>query len=113
MSDRISGTGADREIVVVTGASSGIGAATARELAGRGFHVLAGVRDKDADALRAMNIEPIMLDITDEAEIAALVQRITHDPVRRRVRALVNNAGMAVNAPWKRTRCPSGGGCST
>ena len=33
-----------REILVVTGASTGIGAATARELARRGFHVLAGVR---------------------------------------------------------------------
>ncbi len=64
-----------REIVVVTGASAGIGAATARELAGRGFHVLAGVRRcNDADALRVTNLEPVMLDITNEAEIAALVR---------------------------------------
>jgi NAD(P)-dependent dehydrogenase (short-subunit alcohol dehydrogenase family) len=56
---------------------TGIGAATARELARRGFHVLAGVRrGTDADALRATNLEPIMLDITNEAEIAALVKRI-------------------------------------
>ena len=89
-----------REIVVVTGASSGIGAATARELARRGFHVLAGVRrDTDADALRATNLEPVTLDITNEAEIASLVKRITDDPERRPLRALVNNAGMAVNAP--------------
>ena len=89
-----------REIAVVTGASSGIGAATARELAHRGFHVLAGVRrDVDADALRITNIEPCMLDITNEAEIAALVQRIAGDPERRPLRALVNNAGLAVNAP--------------
>jgi NADP-dependent 3-hydroxy acid dehydrogenase YdfG len=33
-----------RELAVVSGASTGIGAATSRELAGRGFHVLAGVR---------------------------------------------------------------------
>ena len=66
-----------REILVVTGASTGIGAATARELARRGFHVLAGVRrGTDADALRATNLEPIMLDITNQAEIAALVKRI-------------------------------------
>ena len=89
-----------REILVVTGASTGIGAATARELARRGFHVLAGVRrGTDADALRATNLEPIMLDITNEAEIAALVKRITDDPERRPVRALVNNAGIGVNAP--------------
>jgi len=89
-----------REIVVVTGASTGIGAATARELARRGFHVLAGVRrGTDADALRATNLEPIMLDITNEAEIAALVKHITDDPERRPLRALVNNAGIGVNAP--------------
>ena len=74
-----------REILVVTGASTGIGAATARELARRGFHVLAGVRRAaDADALRATNLEPIMLDITNQAEIAALVKHITDDPERRR-----------------------------
>lgn len=89
-----------REIVVVTGASTGIGAATARELAGRGFHVLAGVRrDADADALRATNLEPTKLDITCETDIAALAQRITGDPERRPLRALVNNAGIGVNAP--------------
>jgi NAD(P)-dependent dehydrogenase (short-subunit alcohol dehydrogenase family) len=89
-----------REILVVTGASTGIGAATARELARRGFHVLAGVRrGNDADALRATKLEPIMLDITNEAEIAALVKRITDDPGRWPLRALVNNAGIGVNAP--------------
>ena len=89
-----------RELFVVTGASTGIGAATARELAKRGFHVLAGVRrGTDGDALRATNLEPIMLDITNEAEIAALVKRIADDPERRPLRALVNNAGLAVNAP--------------
>ena len=85
---------------MVTGASTGIGAATARELARRGFHVLAGVRrGTDADALRATNLEPVMLDITNEAEIAALSERITDDPERRPLRALVNNAGIGVNAP--------------
>jgi NAD(P)-dependent dehydrogenase (short-subunit alcohol dehydrogenase family) len=86
------------ELVVVTGASTGIGAATARELAKRGFHVLAGVRrDADADAIRSANVEPSRLDITNEAEIATLVKRIADD--RRPLRALVNNAGIQVNAP--------------
>ena len=89
-----------REIVVVTGASAGIGAATARELAKRGFHVVAGVRrGADANSLRTANLEPVMLDITNEAEIAALVTHITNDPERRPLRALVNNAGVSVNAP--------------
>lgn len=89
-----------QEIVVVTGAAAGIGAATARELSRRGFHVLAGVRrDIDADTIRAPGIEPVLLDITNASEIAALVQRIAEEPERRPPRALVNNAGMAVNAP--------------
>ena len=52
-----------QEIAVITGASTGIGAATARELARRGFHVLAGVRrDQDADAIRlgASDIVPVV-----------------------------------------------------
>ena len=88
------------ELVVVTGASSGIGAATARELAGRGYHVLAGVRrQEDADKILAANLEPVLLDITNETDVAALTKRVTEDPERRPLRALVNNAGMQINAP--------------
>lgn len=87
-------------LAVVTGASGGIGGATALLLAQRGFHVLAGVRRReDGDALRSDRIEPIMLDITDETAITALADRIRDDPKRRPLSALVNNAGMAVNAP--------------
>src|ERR1700731_2343519 len=87
-------------LVVVTGASTGIGPPTTRELAKRGFHVLAGVRrDADADAIRSANVEPSRLDITNEAEIAMLVKRIAADPDRRPLRALVNNAGIQVNPP--------------
>ncbi|OJZ75172.1 dehydrogenase [Mycobacterium paraffinicum] len=89
-----------RELVVVTGASTGMGAATAKELARRGFHVLAGVRrDADADALRAEGVEPVILDITAESDIAAIADRVANDPLRRPLRALVNNAGIAINAP--------------
>ncbi|MGM4903340.1 SDR family NAD(P)-dependent oxidoreductase [Tardiphaga sp. 866_E4_N2_1] len=89
-----------QEIVVVTGASSGIGEATARELAKLGFHVLAGVRrDQDADAIRGPGIEPLIVDITDQGHVRALVARIEEDPHGRAVRALVNNAGIGVNAP--------------
>ncbi|MHA3022785.1 SDR family NAD(P)-dependent oxidoreductase [Mycobacterium sp. BMJ-28] len=86
------------ELVVVTGASTGIGAATARELARRGFHVLAGVRrDRDGDAVRGPAIEPVLLDITDPAHIHNLTARVQRDP--RPVRALINNAGVGVNVP--------------
>ncbi|OBG33837.1 SDR family oxidoreductase [Mycobacterium sp. E3198] len=89
-----------RELVVVTGASTGMGAATARELARRGFRVLAGVRrEVDADALRADGIEPHILDITVASDVAAIADRVARDPQRRPLRALINNAGIAVNAP--------------
>ena len=89
-----------RELIVVTGASTGMGAATARELARRGFHVLAGVRrDVDADALRGDGIEPHILDITVESDVAAIAERVTCDPQGFALRALINNAGVAINAP--------------
>jgi NAD(P)-dependent dehydrogenase (short-subunit alcohol dehydrogenase family) len=89
-----------QEIAIVTGASTGIGAATARELARRGFHVLAGVRrDRDADAIRGPGIEPVIIDITHPDHIQALATRVHEDPQGRAVRALVNNAAVQANVP--------------
>lgn len=77
-----------------------MGAATARELAAHGYHVLAGVRrESDGDAIRAEGIEPVILDITHPEHVAALVDRIVSDPGRRPLRALINNAGISINAP--------------
>ncbi len=87
-------------MAVVTGASSGMGLATAEELARRGFHVLAGVRkQEDADRIAGESIEPVIVDITDEQQVAALSDRVTSDPRGRSLGALVNNAGVAINAP--------------
>jgi NAD(P)-dependent dehydrogenase (short-subunit alcohol dehydrogenase family) len=88
------------ELAVVTGASTGIGRATALHLAEAGFHVLAGVRnDAAAQALAADRIEPVRIDIVDPDQIAALARRVAEDPERRPLRVLVNNAGVAVTAP--------------
>jgi NAD(P)-dependent dehydrogenase (short-subunit alcohol dehydrogenase family) len=88
------------QLAVVTGASSGIGAETAKALAARGFHVLAGVRRQaDADRLAGQRIEPIIVDITDPAQVAALRERVESDEASRALGALVNNAGISVNAP--------------
>lgn len=88
------------ELVVVTGASTGIGAATARTLAQRGFHVLAGVRrDVDADAVRGDGVEPLIVDITSAEHVAALAARVAADPHGRSLRAVVNNAGVQANVP--------------
>jgi NAD(P)-dependent dehydrogenase (short-subunit alcohol dehydrogenase family) len=87
-------------MVLITGASTGMGAATARELARRGFHVLAGVRrPSDADTLRSAGLEPVFLDITNPEQIASVSKRIADDPAGRPLRAVINNAGIAINAP--------------
>ncbi len=89
-----------KRMAVVTGASSGFGLATVQELARRGFHVLAGVRkQQDADRLVGENVEPVIVDITDEGQVAALADRVAHDPQGRHLGAVVNNAGVALNAP--------------
>jgi len=86
--------------MVVSGASTGMGAATARQLAALGYHVLAGVRrESDGDAIRADGIEPVLLDVTNPAHITDLVGRIRSDPNRRQLRAIVNNAGISIYAP--------------
>jgi NAD(P)-dependent dehydrogenase (short-subunit alcohol dehydrogenase family) len=88
------------QLAVVTGASSGIGHATVRALAARGFHVLAGVRrEADADQLSGACIDPVILDITDPAHVAAIAERVQEDAGGRLLGALVNNAGIAVNGP--------------
>ncbi len=97
-----------KELVVVTGASTGIGRATALRLAADGYHVLAGVRrPEDGATLRAGAtagtaagvIEPVIVDVTDAGALAALADRIGRDAGRRPLRAVVNNAGIAINAP--------------
>jgi NAD(P)-dependent dehydrogenase (short-subunit alcohol dehydrogenase family) len=79
--------------VLVTGASTGIGRATALLLAREGFTVYAGVRkDADGQAL-GPTVTPITLDVTDPGQIAEAVRTID------RLDALVNNAGIGVTGP--------------
>ncbi|MEJ2289178.1 MAG: SDR family oxidoreductase [Deinococcales bacterium] len=88
--------------VVVTGASSGIGEATALHLDELGFTVFAGVRkDGDGKALAAKTsdrLTPIRLDVTDADSIAAAATFV-EDAASGRLHALVNNAGLSVNGP--------------
>jgi NAD(P)-dependent dehydrogenase (short-subunit alcohol dehydrogenase family) len=89
--------------VVVTGASSGIGRATALFVAARGFRVFAGVRNpKDGDLLRAEGgggIVPLEIDVTDDRTIAAAVEAVTEAVGGGGLDGLVNNAGIATPAP--------------
>ena len=86
--------------VVVTGASTGIGRATALELHTLGFDVLAGVRsDEDAERLRAHGLSPLGLDVTDAASIAAAAAEVESVVGADGLAGLVNNAGIAAAAP--------------
>lgn len=78
---------------VVTGASSGIGEATARRLAAEGFHVVVGARRLDRLEALAAEIDGTAapLDVTDAASVAAFADRLP--PA---VDLLVNNAGGAL-----------------
>jgi NADP-dependent 3-hydroxy acid dehydrogenase YdfG len=79
-------------VAVVTGASSGIGAATARALAGDGFHVVCAARRGERIAVLADEIggAAVVCDVTDADSVADLA-RAAGD----RVDVLVNNAGGA------------------
>jgi NAD(P)-dependent dehydrogenase (short-subunit alcohol dehydrogenase family) len=86
--------------VVITGASTGIGNATARRLHREGFRVFAGVRKpQDAERLRAEGLEPIEVDVTDEAAIAVAARRVGEEADG--LAGLVNNAGVAVGSPFE------------
>jgi NAD(P)-dependent dehydrogenase (short-subunit alcohol dehydrogenase family) len=89
--------------VVVTGASTGIGAACALDCAGRGMTVFAGVRDPGAgEALAAKGgplLIPIILDVTDEPSIARSVETVQRVIGDDGLGGLVNNAGIAIGSP--------------
>ena len=78
-------------VAVVTGASSGIGVATAKVLAAQGFHVVAVARRADRINALAAEIDgtAVVADVTDDAAVSALADRLP------RVDLLVNNAGGA------------------
>jgi NAD(P)-dependent dehydrogenase (short-subunit alcohol dehydrogenase family) len=89
--------------VVITGASTGIGWATAKLLLDRGFRVFGSVR-KQADAERlksefGANFTPLMLDVTDEAAVLAAAREVRAALNGETLSGLVNNAGIAVAGP--------------
>jgi NAD(P)-dependent dehydrogenase (short-subunit alcohol dehydrogenase family) len=79
-----------RRAALVTGASSGIGAASAIRLVGAGWRVFAGVR-RAGDA--PPGTEEVLLDVTNEAQVRAAAERIEE------LHGLVNNAGIALAMP--------------
>jgi NAD(P)-dependent dehydrogenase (short-subunit alcohol dehydrogenase family) len=84
-------TNGPRRVVLITGASSGIGRATAELIAARGHRVFGGVR-APATTRPLAGVELVHLDVRDEASVKACI-----DEVRRRagrIDVLINNAGV-------------------
>jgi NAD(P)-dependent dehydrogenase (short-subunit alcohol dehydrogenase family) len=82
--------------VLVTGASTGIGEATALRLKELGFDAVGAVRrDEDAQRLRGEGLRTVRLDVADPASIAAARSELDEQPLA----GLVNNAGIAVAGP--------------
>ena len=89
--------------VVITGASTGIGWATAKLLLDRGFRVFGSVRKPaDADRLKTefgANFIPLRFDVTDEAAVLAAAREVRAVLAGETLAGLVNNAGIAVAGP--------------
>lgn len=80
--------------VLVTGASSGIGQATAGLLARRGYRVFGTARDPEHIASSPEGVEFLPLDVTVDASVEACVQTVLERT--QRIDVLVNNAGYAL-----------------
>ncbi|NWG55041.1 MAG: SDR family NAD(P)-dependent oxidoreductase [Hydrogenophilaceae bacterium] len=92
-----------KRAIVVTGASTGIGRACVAHAVAQGAHVFAAVRKQaDAESLAqdfGDRVTPLIMDVTDEAQIAAAVAKVSDWLAGRTLFGLVNNAGIAVPGP--------------
>jgi NAD(P)-dependent dehydrogenase (short-subunit alcohol dehydrogenase family) len=89
--------------VLVTGASTGIGEATALHLDGLGHHVFASVRkEEDGERLRDQasdRLTPLLFDVTDEKAVGAAAETVTETLGATRFAGVVNNAGIGMGGP--------------
>ena len=88
------GTQQNRQVAIVTGASAGIGAATARALHAAGYRVFGTYRKPPAS--RVPGVEYLVLDVTSDQSVEALVAQVLDQAGR--IDLLVNNAGVGLIA---------------
>src|SRR4051794_26861677 len=88
---------------LITGTSTGIGEACVALLAAKGWTVYAGVRrDADGERIAATHtgdIRPVMLDVTNAAQVARVVDELAAKVGDTGLQGLVNNAGVGVGGP--------------
>lgn len=86
---------------MVTGASSGIGRATAILLSERGFHVFGTTRKATALNEPLGNVEMVQMDVRDDKSVRSCVQKVFREA--KRIDALVNNAGIGLMGALEET----------
>jgi len=84
-----------KKVILITGASSGLGLATANALAAAGHTVYGTTRD--IKRIKDVSFNPIQMDVTDDASVNAAVDKIIK--AEGRIDVLVNNAGNGITGP--------------
>ena len=91
-----------KRAIIVTGASTGIGLATAHKLAQQGYYVFGSVRTAAAaeQLTGHANLKPLLMDVTDEVSIKMAAESVAVSlNSQDQLLGLVNNAGIAVSGP--------------
>jgi NAD(P)-dependent dehydrogenase (short-subunit alcohol dehydrogenase family) len=85
--------------VFITGAATGIGAATTMRLAEAGYRVFAGVHQEAGSLARIPGVQPVAIDVTDPSGVEDAAKVVDEATGGRGLRAVINNAGMIVQGP--------------
>ncbi|MBS1530539.1 MAG: SDR family oxidoreductase [Bacteroidetes bacterium] len=83
------------KVILVTGASSGLGLATAKALAAQG-HTVYGT-SRDIKRITGVSFTPLQMDVTDDASVKAAVDKVIKE--QGHIDVLINNAGNGITGP--------------
>lgn len=90
---------ADKGNVFLTGAATGIGAATTEQLVRSGYRVFAGVHHQSGSLAGAPGVRTIPIDVTDPGSVVAAAKDVQEAVGSQGLRAVINNAGIIVQGP--------------